>query len=235
MQALIAIFSILYIFWPLIFLFGLGGIFKKGLSLSERLRRFLGRSTLGWSIWAAFLGFVYLQKGQPILLMSQDLDHLLFLISGVVCWGSLSVWTIYRWRHRWIRLKNTQKLDDLLNLSPEDFEALVAGLFRAYGHQAWVTGGSSDHGVDVIVQTDHEEKWIVQCKRYSGSVGEPVVRDLYGTMTHEEAQKAYLITTGGFTTQAMIWAEGKPLILYDGEALVKLIRRTRKRTPKILR
>jgi restriction system protein len=235
MKALMAIFSILYIFWPLIFLFGFGGLFSKGLSISDRLHRFLSRTALGWLIWAFFLGFIYLRGGQPILLMPEKLDHLLFVISGGVLWGILIVWKIFRWHHRWIRLANTRKIEDLLNLSPEDFEALIAGLFRAYGHQALVTGGSSDHGVDVIVHTDKGEKWVVQCKRYSGSVGEPVVRDLYGTMTHEEAQKAYLITTGVFTIQAAAWAEGKPLILYDGEALVKLIRRTQKRTPKVLR
>ena len=80
--------------------------------------------------------------------------------------------------------------------------------------------------MDVVVITDEGEKWIVQCKRYSGSVGEPVVRDLYGTLLHEEAQRAYLITTGSFTRQATEWVQEKPIILYDGEGLVKLIRRT---------
>ena len=88
-------------------------------------------------------------------------------------------------------------------------------------------GGNGDHGVDVLVQTDEGEKWVVQCKRYSGSVGEPVVRDLYGTLLHEEAQRAYLITTGGLTRQAVDWAAGKPIVLYDGEGLVRLIRRTK--------
>jgi restriction system protein len=55
-------------------------------------------------------------------------------------------------------------------------------------------------------------------------VGEPVVRDLYGTLLHEEAQGAYLITTGTFTKKAQDWAAGKPIVLYDGEALLGLIR-----------
>jgi restriction system protein len=103
---------------------------------------------------------------------------------------------------------------------------LVAELFISYGHQAEVAGGISDHGVDVIVQSAQGEKWVVQCKRYAGSVGEPVVRDLFGTLQHEEAQRAYLVTTGSFTAQAQAWAKGKPIVLYDGELLVKLIRRT---------
>jgi restriction system protein len=54
-----------------------------------------------------------------------------------------------------------------------------------------------------------------------------VVRDLYGTLLHEEAQRAYLITTGGLTRQAVDWAAGKPIVLYDGAGLVRLIRRTK--------
>jgi restriction endonuclease Mrr len=49
-------------------------------------------------------------------------------------------------------------------------------------------------------------------------------------MLHEGAQRAYLITTGGITKQAVEWAEGKPIILYDGEGLVKLIRRAKKKS-----
>ena len=111
-------------------------------------------------------------------------------------------------------------------MTPEDFEALIAQLFITYGHEAEVAGGNGDHGVDVVVMTAEGEKWVVQCKRYSGSVGEPIVRDLYGTLLHEEAQRAYLITTGSFTRQAMEWAQEKPIVLYDGEGLVSLIRRT---------
>jgi restriction endonuclease Mrr len=57
--------------------------------------------------------------------------------------------------------------------------------------------------------------------------GEPVVRDLYGTMLHEEAQGAYLMTTGTFTKQAQAWAAEKPIILYDGQALIELIQGTK--------
>jgi restriction system protein len=82
--------------------------------------------------------------------------------------------------------------------------------------------------VDVIVQATNGEKWIVQCKRYSGSVGEPIVRDLFGTMLHEDAQKAYLMTTGSISNQAREWAQRKPIILYEGEDFVTLIRRTQR-------
>lgn len=235
MEALVAIFSILYIFWPGIILFGIRHLFSRDLAFKDRLRLANNRVFIAWIVWAFFFGFIYWQGRRPVLLMPESVNHLLFWLLGVIT-GSISlVWMVFRWRDRWIDLEDNRTLEDLLALSPGAFEALVAALFKAYGHQAQVSGGSSDHGVDVVVYNDQGEKWIVQCKRYSGSVGEPVVRDLYGTMQHEEAQRAYLITTGNLTARAVDWAVGKPIVLYDGNALVNLIRRTQKRISKVRR
>lgn len=229
MEALIAIFSILYLFWPLVPLFGVREFFSKDLAVKERLRLGFQRMFFGWVVWALFLGYIYWQGAQPILFMSEGLNHLLFGFLGLITGGITVGGMIHRWRNRRVRLSDAQRLEDLLLMTPDNFEALIAALFQAYGYQTQVSGGNADHGVDVIVHPAEDEKWIVQCKRYSGSVGEPVVRDLYGTMLHEDAARAYLMTTGSFTRQATDWASGKPLLLYDGEALIKLIRRTHKR------
>mgnify|MGYP000869672451 CR=1 FL=1 len=232
MESLTALFTILYIFWPLIIFFGIKVLFKKGETLSARFRMSLVQIFVGWIIWAFFLVIIYWQGKKPIVFMPITLDHLLFGILGLIS-GSVTVIWIYRNLYdRRNRLLETQQLEDLLTLTPDQFEKLIKDLFEAYGYQADLSGGNADHGVDVIVSGDEDDKWVVQCKRYSGSVGEPIVRDLYGTMLHEEAQRAYLITTGTFTAQAKEWALGKPIVLYDGESLIKLIRRTQKRILK---
>ena len=226
MDALVALSSILYLSWPLILFFGVRGFSSKQLQLWERIFKGMLQVFIAWIVWGLFLGFIYWQGSKPILIFPAAVDHLLFGILGVVSGGiSLSTFFIH-WRNRRIRLSDGRTLEGLLALTPEEFELLVAELFESYGHRAEVAGGSSDHGVDVIVESAQGEKWVVQCKRYAGSVGEPVLRDLFGTLQHEGAQRAYLVTTGSFTTQAQVWAEGKPIILYDGEKLVKLIRRT---------
>ena len=61
-----------------------------------------------------------------------------------------------------------------------------------------------------------------RCKRYRGTVGEAVVRDLYGTMMHASATYAYLVTTGAISDEARRWALGKPIQLIDGPQLVEL-------------
>lgn len=226
MEGFIAIFTILYAFWPLIVCFGFRPVIKRGQPFLVRVQKAANRVFLGWLVWAAFWGTLLLNNQLPFSLIPEPLNTILFFCLGFVSGGvAIGFWIHQRYQRR-ISLADTQTLEDLMALSPDDFEALIAELFEVYGHQAEVMGGNGDHGVDVLVATDEGEKWIVQCKRYSGSVGEPVVRDLYGTLQHEGAQRAYLITTGGLTRQAVAWAEGKPIVLYDGEGLVHLIRRT---------
>ena len=110
-----------------------------------------------------------------------------------------------------------QKAQDLLDISPAQFEKMVVELYGIRGYSAKQIGATGDHGVDVVVQTPKGEKWIVRCKKWRGSVGEPVVREFFGTMHHEKADRGILVTTGTFTRQAREWAKGKPLSLVDGK------------------
>jgi restriction system protein len=211
----------------MVVLFGMRALFRRDKSFTDRARAGVTHVFLGWLVWAVFLATLWLREGKPASLIPEPLDTILFFSLGIVS-GSLAVgfWT-HQWRKRRVRLEDAQTLADLMGMTPDDFEAYIAALFEAYGHEAELSGGNGDHGVDIWVTTDQESRWIVQCKRYSGSVGEPVVRDLYGTLLHTDAQRAYLFTTGSITRQAFEWAEGKPIVLYDGESLVRLIRTTR--------
>ena len=226
--ALTAIFSFLYPFWPLILLLGFRRLFVNDRTFWKRIQHGLGEIFLVWLVWAGFRYFLHWNDRQPALLLPKAIDDKAFLMVGAVSGGISILWLLWRWRKGWIQLSRIKHLEDMKSLSPEDFEALVAKLFKANGHKVTLVGGHSDHGVDIVVTNAQGEKWIVQCKRYSGSVGEPVVRDLYGTLLHEGAQGAYLMTTGSFTQKAQDWAVGKPIILYGGEALVKLIRELQK-------
>jgi len=84
------------------------------------------------------------------------------------------------------------------------------------------TATTGDEGVDLILHKDTRLA-VVQCKRYEGSVGQPVVRDLYGAMLHNRADEAYLVTTGTITLPAQRWATGKPIHLVDGNTLIDWI------------
>jgi HJR/Mrr/RecB family endonuclease len=226
-EALTAIFSFIYPFWPVVVFLGVRPLRETNRPFFGRLPYAVGQIFIGWLVWASMWGFLHWQSRQPILILPEKVNHLAFLMVGAVS-GTISlVWILIRWQEGRRLLARARKLEDLKAFSPDDFEALVAKLFEAYGHKVEPVGGNADHGVDILVMNGQGEKWVVQCKRYSGSVGEPVVRDLYGTMLHEEAQGAYLVTTGTFTRRAQQWAAEKPIILYDGESLIELIHKTK--------
>lgn len=112
-------------------------------------------------------------------------------------------------------------LDDLHAMDPSAFEAWVGELFHSRGYFVENVRDSGDHGVDLWVVSPFGERAVVQCKRYRGSVGEPVVRDLYGVMEHENVAQGFLVTTGSISEAAGVWAEGKPIELIDGARLAR--------------
>jgi hypothetical protein len=139
------------------------------------------------------------------------------------------LWTGLWWRRRWATPAETRvvpepvdTVDELYSLSPAAFERYVAGLFRWKGYEVRVRGRSGDHGVDLELVGAGGKRGIVQCKRYQHTVGEKVVRDLFGTLLHERAAHAFLVTTADISPAAYAWAQGKPITLIDGTTLVKI-------------
>lgn len=115
---------------------------------------------------------------------------------------------------------------DVDKLSGIEFENVCQALVEKMGFTTQTTKASGDGGIDLIAY-NHQPllsgKYIIQCKRYAGGVGEPIIRDLYGVIMSERANKGILMTTGHFTKSAIGFAEGKPIELIDGPALKKLM------------
>ena len=106
--------------------------------------------------------------------------------------------------------------------SGEEFERLCCALVKKMGLDAQMTKGSGDGGIDIVAASREplfSGKYIIQCKRYAGSVGEPIVRDLFGVVSSERANKGILMTTGTITASARAFAADKQLELIDGESL----------------
>ena len=116
--------------------------------------------------------------------------------------------------------------NNINNLSGIEFENLCQALLQKLGFKVETTKQSGDGGVDLVAynyQAFLSGKYIVQCKRYSGGVGEPIVRDLYGVVTAERANKGILMTTGYFSMSAIKFASDKNIELIDGEQLGELL------------
>lgn len=113
----------------------------------------------------------------------------------------------------------------LQSMTGPDFEEFVATVFRRKGYAVEMTPGSGDHGIDLFLRKGSEFV-AVQCKRWEAPVGEPVVRDFFGSMMNARAPLGFIITTSFFTTQAFDFSQGKPIRLFDLDTLVELIAQT---------
>jgi restriction system protein len=105
--------------------------------------------------------------------------------------GTVVVIGVWVWAIRVMRNSRAagKRLDELKAMTPIEFEEWVGARFEDLGYRVKTTAVSGDHGVDLVARRDGE-KVIIQCKRYRDTaVGEPVLRDLYGTMQHESADR----------------------------------------------
>lgn len=124
-------------------------------------------------------------------------------------------------------------IDDRMNLAAmdwEDFEHLVREIFAQefseQGAEVKVTQASRDGGVDAVVLDPDPIKGgkiIIQAKRYTDTVSVSAVRDLYGTVMSEGANRGILVTTASYGPDAYKFALGKPLTLLDGSQLLFLL------------
>lgn len=115
---------------------------------------------------------------------------------------------------------------DINSLSGIEFEHVCQKLVQNMGFETETTKASGDGGIDLVAYNSQpllSGKYIIQCKRYTGSVGEPIIRDLYGVVMSERANKGILMTTGYFTKSAITFADGKPIELIDGVKMHELL------------
>lgn len=124
------------------------------------------------------------------------------------------------------RFKRVRRLSQLRRMDPITFEHFVGYFYQKQGYRVYTTLASGDEGVDLYLRKGLRTG-VVQVKRYSGTVGQPVVRDLYGAMVHNRARHAALVTSGTISQAAESWAEDKPIDLIDGHELMSWTRRNR--------
>ncbi|WP_054954821.1 restriction endonuclease [Paenibacillus dakarensis] len=123
-------------------------------------------------------------------------------------------------------LGTLQDLPNLMELTPYEFEMLVTDLFARMGLDAKLTRSSKDGGVDCVAFDTRPivgGKVVIQAKRYKNTVGVSAVRDLYGTMLNEGANKGILVTTKSYGPDAYDFAKDKPIELIDGGGLLYLL------------
>jgi len=110
-------------------------------------------------------------------------------------------------------------------LSWQEFERQMAEVYRQKGYEVEETGGGGpDGGVDLKLWKDGLAT-VVQCKHWrTWKVNVKPVREIYGVMAAEKADSAIFITSGRYTSDALRFAEGKPIELIDQRGFLDLVR-----------
>ena len=114
----------------------------------------------------------------------------------------------------------------------EDFEHLVRQLFEwefgRDGVEVKVFRLSRDRGVDAVMYDPDPlrgGKYVLQAKRYTRPVDVAAVRDLYGTVVNEGANRGILVTTSSFGPDSYDFAKDKPISLVDGPNLIAMLQK----------
>jgi HJR/Mrr/RecB family endonuclease len=87
------------------------------------------------------------------------------------------------------------------NMTPAEFEGYCAEELRQAGWNARVTLQSRDQGVDVVAEKNGV-RIVVQCKLYSGPVGNKAVQEAAAGRAHEKADYGAVVTNNRYTSAA---------------------------------
>lgn len=124
-------------------------------------------------------------------------------------------------------------LDRIKACDPQFFEKLVVDLLVTMGYggsrknAGQAVGQSGDEGIDGIIKEDRLGLDVVyiQAKRWTHTVGRPMVQAFAGSLEGQRARKGVLITTSDFSREARDYVRQieKKIVLIDGGELAKLM------------
>lgn len=98
------------------------------------------------------------------------------------------------------------------DLSPKEFEVFCAETLNRQGWTARATGQAGDQGADVLAEKSGR-RVVIQCKKYTCSVGNGAVQEAHAAKAHYAAQIAVVVTNSTFTPSAKALAQSTAVLL----------------------
>lgn len=130
----------------------------------------------------------------------------------------------------------SQLMDEIMKLSPSEFERLVVKLLLRMGYGSgidnagMVTQQSNDGGIDGIIKEDQLgfSHIYIQAKQWAveQTVSKPEIQKFVGALQGQQAQKGLFITTAKFSKGASDYVNnllGAKVVLVDGVTLTRLM------------
>jgi len=109
------------------------------------------------------------------------------------------------------------------DLSWEGYHSLIADIFRRRGHDVFAGEGPDSDVIDMEIAPS-KGRVIVNCQlRGMKQINVAPLEEMVLVAERNGATAVMLITDGDFSPEAHSFAEGRSLILVDGEALVELV------------
>jgi len=123
--------------------------------------------------------------------------------------------------------------NEIYNLSPRQFEELIADLFEKKGYKVKLTPSTRDGGKDIYAEKrdlfNNSYLYAIECKKYSpeNKVGRPHVQKLLGVVEAEKLSGGIIATTSFFTKDALNFRETMMhrIFLNDYYDLMSLIKK----------
>lgn len=101
-------------------------------------------------------------------------------------------------------------------MSGLDFESYCAMVLAKKGFtHIMVTPASGDFGADLIAQDKKGLRWVFQCKRYSGRVGNSAIQEVVAAKAHYQADRAGVMTNSRLTEKAKQLAWENEVLFYE--------------------
>jgi restriction system protein len=106
-------------------------------------------------------------------------------------------------------------------ITPHDFEQWCAKTLNGHGWHATATKASGDQGADVIAEKTGL-RIVLQCKLYSGTVGNKAVQEAYTAQRHYAANASAVVTNGAYSPSARDVARTTGVLLLHYSDLTRL-------------
>lgn len=111
---------------------------------------------------------------------------------------------------------------DTDEMSGIEFESFCMGVLQQNGFEnVRMTETTGDYGGDLLAEKD-EIKYVIQCKRYNGSIGINAIQEVVGSREVYHTHVGVVLTNSHFTKNAEILAEKTNVLLWDRSRLSKL-------------
>ena len=115
------------------------------------------------------------------------------------------------------------KFENVDGMSGVDFETYCTSILKKRGFtQISTTKVSGDYGGDIIAVKD-QIKYVIQCKRYSSSIGVSAVQEVIAARSIYKCHVGAVLTNNYFTPAAIKLADSNNILLWNRDDLLAMI------------